>query len=195
MYPPSLLGSGHWILEREGPINLARGLRFGSTVRGGTQIFGRLFSYWMSSQNSFLWCFERVCSKHSYFYFSDRTSFWATVNDLINAHSQTNASYLKFRLSSPSKAIFKKRNQGIGESEKEGTGNGERGTGNGERGTGNGERGTGNGERGTGNRERRGIFKNGNLFKSGNPKNGEPLKRKILKWGTFKYLEEKDTVC
>ena len=174
MYPPSLLGSGHWILEREGPINLARGLRFGSIVRGGTQIFGRLFSYWMSSQNSFLWCFERVCSKQSYCYFSDRTSFWATVNDLINAHSQTNASYLKFRLSSPSKAIFKKRNQGIGESEKEGTGNG---------------------ERGTGNRERRGIFKNGNLFKSGNPKNGEPLKRKILKWGTFKYLEEKDTVC
>ena len=50
----------------------------------------------------------------------------------------------KFRLSSPSKAIFKKRNQGIGESEKEGTGNGERGTGNGERGTGNGEQGTGN---------------------------------------------------
>ena len=38
----------------------------------------------------------------------------------------------KFRLSSPSKAIFKKRNQGIGESEKE-----ERGAGNGERGTGN----------------------------------------------------------
>ena len=38
----------------------------------------------------------------------------------------------KFRLSSPSKAIFKTRNQGIGESEKE-----ERGAGSGERGTGN----------------------------------------------------------
>lgn len=36
----------------------------------------------------------------------------------------------KFRLSSPSKAIFKKRNQGTGESEKE-----ERGAGNGEQGT------------------------------------------------------------
>ena len=38
----------------------------------------------------------------------------------------------KFRLSSPSKAIFKTRNQGINESEnrRRGTGGGERGTGN-----------------------------------------------------------------
>ena len=58
----------------------------------------------------------------------------------------------KFRLSSPSKAIFKTRNQGIKESRNQGIGESEKE-----------ERGAGSGERGTGNRERLGIFKIGNL--------------------------------